>query len=46
MKVSKVCDSITVLRDGTSIETLDATGGKISEDRIEKGMVGRELTER
>lgn len=45
-EVSKVCDSITVLRDGASIETLDATGGKISEDRIVKGMVGRELTER
>lgn len=45
-EVSKVCDSITVLRDGATIETLDATGGKISEDRIVKGMVGRELTER
>lgn len=45
-EVSKVCDSITVLRDGATIETLDAAGGKISEDRIVKGMVGRELTER
>lgn len=45
-EVSKVCDSITVLRDGATIETLDAIGGKISEDRIVKGMVGRELTER
>ena len=45
-EVSKVCDSITVLRDGATIETLDASGGKISEDRIVKGMVGRELTDR
>lgn len=45
-EVSKVCDSITVLRDGATIETLDATKGNISEDRIVKGMVGRELTER
>lgn len=45
-EVSKVCDSITVLRDGGTIETLDATVEKISEDRIVKGMVGRELTER
>ena len=45
-EVSKVCDSITVLRDGATIETLDATVEKISEDRIVKGMVGRELTER
>lgn len=28
-EVSKVCDSITVLRDGATIETLDASGGKI-----------------
>ena len=45
-EVSKVCDSITVLRDGATIETLDASGGKISEDRIVKGLVGRELTDR
>lgn len=34
------------MRDGATIETLDATVEKISEDRIVKGMVGRELTER
>jgi len=45
-EVSKVCDSITILRDGATIETLDASGGKVSEDRIVKGMVGRELTDR
>ena len=45
-EVSRVCDSITVLRDGATIETLDASGGQISEDRIVKGMVGRELTDR
>ena len=45
-EVSKVSDSITVLRDGATIETLDARKENISEDRIVKGMVGRELTER
>ncbi|BCZ48787.1 xylose ABC transporter ATP-binding protein [Clostridium gelidum] len=45
-EVSKVCDSITILRDGATIETLDASTGQISEDRIVKGMVGRELTDR
>jgi putative multiple sugar transport system ATP-binding protein len=45
-EVSKVCDSITILRDGATIETLDTSGGRISEDRIVKGMVGRELTDR
>ncbi len=45
-EVSAVSDSITVLRDGQTIETIDATNEKISEDRIIKGMVGRELTSR
>ncbi|MHC6202803.1 ATP-binding cassette domain-containing protein [Breznakiellaceae bacterium SP9] len=50
-EVAAVADTITVLRDGKTIETLnverDAMGtASISEDRIIKGMVGRELTER
>ncbi|MGP4040042.1 multiple monosaccharide ABC transporter ATP-binding protein [Gracilibacillus sp. D59] len=44
-EVSYVSDSITVLRDGKSIETLDAKEA-VSEERIIKGMVGRELTSR
>jgi len=45
-EVESVADSITILRDGRSIETLDATGGNVSEDRIIRGMVGRDLTHR
>jgi putative multiple sugar transport system ATP-binding protein len=44
--VSKVADSITILRDGATIETLDCRKDKITEDRIIRGMVGRELTNR
>lgn len=45
-EVTKVADSITILRDGQTIETLDVIDKNISEDRIIKGMVGRELTDR
>jgi len=46
-EVAYVADKITVIRDGSTIETLDAGGpDKISEDRIIKGMVGREITNR
>ena len=49
-EVAAVADSITILRDGKTIETLkverDRNGrASISEDRIIKGMVGREITE-
>lgn len=45
-EVSKVADSITILRDGATIETLSTSKDKISEDRIIKGMVGRDLIDR
>ena len=45
-EVSYVADHITVIRDGSTIETLDKTVDDISEDRIIKGMVGREMTDR
>lgn len=45
-EISKVADSITILRDGKTIETLDMRGDQITEDRIIKGMVGRDLTQR
>ena len=45
-EVSYVADKITVIRDGSTIETLDATVDDISETRIIKGMVGREITDR
>ncbi|MGN7295862.1 multiple monosaccharide ABC transporter ATP-binding protein [Ferdinandcohnia sp. SAFN-114] len=45
-EVSSISDNITILRDGQTIETFAAKGEKASEDRIIKGMVGRELTSR
>lgn len=45
-EISYVADSITVIRDGRTIETLEKGKDDISEDRIIKGMVGRELTNR
>ncbi|MFD0693399.1 multiple monosaccharide ABC transporter ATP-binding protein [Paenibacillus sp. GCM10027628] len=45
-EISKVADSITILRDGKTIETLDARSSEVTEDRIIKGMVGRDLTHR
>ena len=45
-EVSYVADKITVVRDGSTIETLDKATEEISEDRIIKGMVGREITDR
>ena len=45
-EVSYVADKITVIRDGSTIETLDKKTDDISEDRIIKGMVGREMTDR
>lgn len=45
-EVSKVADSITILRDGATIETLNVDEDIITEDRIIKGMVGRDLVHR
>jgi putative multiple sugar transport system ATP-binding protein len=45
-EVSKVADSITILRDGATVETLDCHKDVITEDRIIRGMVGRDLTHR
>src|SRR5690349_20857091 len=45
-EVKKVADSITILRDGATIETLDARKENISENRIIRGMVGRDITHR
>ena len=45
-EISYVADSITIIRDGESIETLRKGVDDFSEERIIKGMVGRELTNR
>ena len=45
-EVVYVADKITVVRDGSTVETMDCHETKIDEDRIIRGMVGRELTNR
>ena len=45
-EISYVADKITVIRDGSTIETLDKKKDDFSEQRIIQGMVGREMTDR
>lgn len=45
-EISFIADSITIIRDGHSIETLHKQDAAFSEERIIRGMVGRELTNR
>ncbi len=45
-EVNKVADSITIIRDGATIETLDRRSDSITENRIIRGMVGRDLKHR
>ncbi|WP_377807602.1 multiple monosaccharide ABC transporter ATP-binding protein [Azospirillum sp. A29] len=45
-EIAKVADRVTILRDGTTVETLDCHDAPISQDRIIKGMVGRDLADR
>jgi putative multiple sugar transport system ATP-binding protein len=40
-EIAAIADSVTIIRDGKSVETLDVRGGDVDEDRIIKGMVGR-----
>lgn len=45
-EVMKVADTITILRDGTTIETISKSCEDFSEDRIIRGMVGRKMVDR
>jgi putative multiple sugar transport system ATP-binding protein len=45
-EVAAIADSITILRDGRVIETLDLATDDVTEDRIIAGMVGRDLEHR
>lgn len=42
-EVMEIADSVTVLRDGRTICTLDARKGEVSENALIKHMVGREI---
>jgi len=45
-EIKAIADEVTIIRDGRTIETLDLEGDAVSEDRIIKGMVGRDLEHR
>jgi putative multiple sugar transport system ATP-binding protein len=45
-EVARVADSVTILRDGSTVETIDCAGAAVSEDRVIRGMVGREMADR
>ncbi|MFJ6749294.1 MULTISPECIES: multiple monosaccharide ABC transporter ATP-binding protein [unclassified Streptomyces] len=45
-EIARVADSLTILRDGRTIESLSVGADGISEDRIIRGMVGRDLEHR
>ncbi|MEV4759756.1 multiple monosaccharide ABC transporter ATP-binding protein [Micromonospora sp. NPDC049559] len=45
-EVIAIADSITILRDGRTVETLDMANDRVTEDRIISGMVGRDLEHR
>lgn len=45
-EIAQIADKTTIIRDGFVIETLDMDGGSVSQERIIKGMVGREMNNR
>jgi len=45
-EIEAISDSITIIRDGRTIETLDINAEGVNEDRIIRGMVGRDLSHR
>ncbi|MEV4481563.1 multiple monosaccharide ABC transporter ATP-binding protein [Micromonospora coxensis] len=42
-EITSIADSTTVLRDGRTVETLDMRDGTATQERIIRGMVGRDL---
>ena len=45
-EIEQIADEITIIRDGRTIETLSVATGDVDEDRIIRGMVGRDLEHR
>ncbi|WP_144713147.1 multiple monosaccharide ABC transporter ATP-binding protein [Curtobacterium pusillum] len=45
-EIKAIADKVTIIRDGQTIETLDMHADDVSEDRIIRGMVGRDLSNR
>jgi len=45
-EIASIADSITVLRDGSTVQTMDCREGPANEDIIIRHMVGREMADR
>ena len=45
-EVRRVADSVTVIRDGSTVSSMDAHKEEITEDRIVRDMVGRDMSDR
>ena len=45
-EISEIADSVTIIRNGKTIETIEVEDNNLSQERIIKGMVGRDLTDR
>ena len=42
-EITAIADRVTVIRDGKTVETLDLHAGEVTQERIIRGMVGRDL---
>jgi putative multiple sugar transport system ATP-binding protein len=42
-EITAIADRVTVIRDGKTVETLDLDAGEVTQERIIRGMVGRDL---
>ncbi|MGY1848759.1 MULTISPECIES: multiple monosaccharide ABC transporter ATP-binding protein [unclassified Blastococcus] len=42
-EITAIADNVTVIRDGKTVETLNLHAGEVTQDRIIRGMVGRDL---
>ncbi len=45
-EIAKVADSITVIRDGSTVRSFDCHAETVSEDQVIQAMVGREMADR
>ena len=45
-EISRVADAITVIRDGATVDAMDCSTEPVSEDRIIRAMVGRDMADR
>ena len=43
VEITAVSDNVTVIRDGKTVETLSLHAGEVTQERIIRGMVGRDL---